>query len=51
MAAQPSVLFSYYLTIKLSRTVVNFDIDKLSQNQSILTWENNQSESNIIPGR
>ena len=30
MAAQGSVLFSYYmyLTIKLSRTVVNFDIDK-----------------------
>ena len=28
MAAQPSVLFSYYLTIKLSRTVVNFDIDR-----------------------
>ena len=30
MAAQRSVLFSYYmyLTIKLSRTVVNFDMDK-----------------------
>ena len=30
MAAQRSVLFSYYmyLTIKLSRTVANFDIDK-----------------------
>ena len=28
MAVQRSVLFSYYLKIKLSRTVVNFDIDK-----------------------
>ena len=37
MAAQRSVLFSYYLTVKLSRTVVNFDIDKnfLKINQSI----------------
>ena len=27
MAAQRSVFFDYYLTTKLSRTVVNFDID------------------------
>ena len=40
MAAQRSVLFSYYmyLTIKLSRTVVNFDIDKnfVKINQSVI---------------
>ena len=38
MAAQRSVLFSYYLTAKLSRTVVNFDIDKnfLKINQSVI---------------
>ena len=38
MAAQRSVLFNYYLTIKLSRTVVNFDIDKnfVKINQSVI---------------
>ena len=38
MAAQRSVLFSYYLTIKLSRTVVNFDMDKnfVKINQSVI---------------
>ena len=38
MAAQRGVLFSYYLTIKLSRTVVNFDIDKnfVKINQSVI---------------
>ena len=38
MVAQGSVLFSYYLTIKLSRTVVNFDIDKnfVKINQSVI---------------